>query len=621
MDMKKERRKVYLRCFVLLLGLWLALAGVFSAYILQDARAKERQRFIQAANDLAGELRANSYNSIEVSYASFLLRNPEREDVSLAQYFSMLKEDRKNWIETDAWNSIVRWYEADKLTTAALFTYDGQLHWQTAKPGTVGAEVYHRRMADWGSYTVFPTGGWGRSANGGDMPFNLLDFFDYCVMEEIHRELEADPNISIWVEAYCDGENYYPLTMSLERGLGTDAVKVGAYESTRGLPADPETLRELGAFNGNTLRAAKQRPDGRWMEYDRIFTGAVRGEFRAICNGSPQLEDIAADPSRLMVHGEDYPQDRPMTDYTVDSRVLQESAWSLLDRTYTAQVGAGSVVTDEDPETSVLTSHPVYWLQIAGRSDVWSVAGLYWLATILISLAGFLAAAWLLAYTTWRGQRTHLLYERRTRETTAAIAHDLKTPLAVIRACAENLREGVQPEKGSFYMDEIVSQTAVMDRALLDMLELSRVERPGATLRLEEVSWRELLEGRLASLSPLLAGLDLSVEAEGAVRADRAQLERLADNLLRNALEHSDGVVRVRADAERLCVFNSGPPIPEEELPRIWEPYFKGDAARKGGSGLGLSLVASIAKSHGWTCAAANGDGGVTFTVTLSPGR
>ena len=75
------------------------------------------------------------------------------------------------------------------------------------------------------------------------------------------------------------------------------------------------------------------------------------------------------------------------------------------------------------------------------------------------------------------GQRTHLLYERRTRETTAAMAHDLKTPLAVIRACAENLTEGINPEKGNQYTQEITRQTAVMDNHVGPARQLEPVSR------------------------------------------------------------------------------------------------------------------------------------------------
>ena len=82
MDIKRERRKVYLRCFALLLGLWLALAGVFSAYVLQNAWSQERDRFIQTADNLADQLRGTTDTLLQMRYAAFLLDAPENEDVS-----------------------------------------------------------------------------------------------------------------------------------------------------------------------------------------------------------------------------------------------------------------------------------------------------------------------------------------------------------------------------------------------------------------------------------------------------------------------------------------------------------------------------------------------------------
>ena len=332
-----------------------------------------------------------------------------------------------------------------------------------------------------------------------------------------------------------------------------------------------------------------------------VALAAVNDQVRA-------LQEIASDPEVLLTIGEDYLH--TPTNYTVSDDAVTERAWSLIDRTYIAQVGAGRVITSRTER-----DHPAYWLVIKGRSDVWSVTGRYWLATALVSLAGFLLAAWLLSHMTWKGQRAYMIYERRRRETTAAIAHDLKTPLAVIRACAENMGEDIQPEKRTRYVWEIARQTEQMDRTLGNMLELSRLECRGPALRPEEVELRELAERLLEELSPLLTGLKVTSEVSGTLRADRAVLERLLGNLLRNALEHSDGLIRVEGDEKSLTVFNSGKPIPEEDLPRLWEPYFKGDAARKGGSGLGLAIVAAIAGACGWRCEAANSADGVRFTV------
>ena len=115
MDMKRERRKVYLRCFALLLGLWLALAGVFSAYVLQNAWSQERDRFIQAADNLADQLRGTTDTLLQMRYAAFLLDAPENEDVSYEDYLARVMQDRELYIDTDFWNSNVRRSEASEL--------------------------------------------------------------------------------------------------------------------------------------------------------------------------------------------------------------------------------------------------------------------------------------------------------------------------------------------------------------------------------------------------------------------------------------------------------------------------------------------------------------------------
>ena len=154
-----------------------------------------------------------------------------------------------------------------------------------------------------------------------------------------------------------------------------------------------------------------------------------------------------------------------------------------------------------------------------------------------------------------------------------------------------------------------------MGRSVPDILELERLEGQGRVLELEDVPLEEVVSREVEALQPLWAEIQVVRQVSGTVRADRAALSRLVENLLRNALEHSDGTVQVQGDETVLTVYNTGLPIPEEDLPRIWEPYFKGDAARRGGSGLGLAIVAAAARDHGWRWEAANGDGGVTFTI------
>ena len=536
MDLKREKRRVYLRCFALLLALWLALLGAFSAYMLANARRQERQRFKDDADALGEALQDASDQDLRPAYGD--------------------------------WLSIVRTYEGTNGIAAALYTAEGELEWHTDPAG---------------QWTVFLSNS-SRYWSVTDGTVDITRWFSVEELREIAAAAQAQSTVSTSlvledVILTADGE-VVPRSLALQTSGGDTVMTLvnGSYDQSQ--------------YRGTTYAFGYITLSG--VQPAAALAAAVNSQVVR------DLQAIAADPSVLRAPGADYPR------YLggkaiVDDVAVTERPWGPLDQVYIAQT--------TDP------IRPDCWLVITGMSDVWDAAGPYWLATALISLAGFLLAAWLLAHMTWKGQRAHLLYERRRRETAAAITHDLKTPLAVIRACAENLAEAAPPDGQGDYAAEIIRQTEGMDRSLLDILELDRLEGQAPVLQLENVPLAEVVSRQVEALQPLWPEIQVVQQVSGTVRADRAALSRLVENLLRNALEHSDGTVQVQGDETVLTVYNTGLPIPEEDLPRIWEPYFKGDAARRGGSGLGLSIVAAAARDHGWRWEAANGDGGVTFTI------
>lgn len=218
---------------------------------------------------------------------------------------------------------------------------------------------------------------------------------------------------------------------------------------------------------------------------------------------------------------------------------------------------------------------------------------------------------------------------RRERAFTRAAAHELKTPLAVLRTHAEALKEDISPEKRESYLDVILDESDRMSALVGKLLDLSRLEA-GAELLREPVDLAALAEQVFARLEPaaregeITLTLDLRpLWAEG----DRRRLEELIAELGTNALKHcpAGGEVRVVLGPEgnrvRLSVENDGAAIPAEDLPHLWEPFYKGDKSRSregGGSGLGLALVKGAAEAHGGTCWAENRPGGgVRFSVAL----
>ena len=215
----------------------------------------------------------------------------------------------------------------------------------------------------------------------------------------------------------------------------------------------------------------------------------------------------------------------------------------------------------------------------------------------------------------WRKQER---VEQVRRETTAALAHELKTPLSVLSAAAELLEDNLAPEKQAHYLDVIQTQAQRMDGSVRKMLELSRLETGVQALRREEFPLAALAQERLAAALPADGSLrtELASDNEYLVNADRALLARALDALLENAVQHTPegGCITVRIANGMLSVANTGDAIPNHALPRLWEAYYQADPSRSTkGDGLGLSIAKTVFDLHGYTCGAENTDAGPKF--------
>ena len=216
----------------------------------------------------------------------------------------------------------------------------------------------------------------------------------------------------------------------------------------------------------------------------------------------------------------------------------------------------------------------------------------------------------------------------RERDFTRSAAHELKTPLAVLRAHAESLREDIDPQKREEYLDVVLEESDRMAQLVGSLLELSRLEA-GAELHREAFNLAALVREvwGLLSLPLEQKRLTLSLELEDyMVEGDRERLRELADNLASNALRHCTpgGRICVSLKAEdqgvRLTVQNDGPSISPENLPHLFEPFYRGDRSRSrdsGGTGLGLAIVWKTVETHSGRCWAENRPGGVAFVLEL----
>ena len=223
--------------------------------------------------------------------------------------------------------------------------------------------------------------------------------------------------------------------------------------------------------------------------------------------------------------------------------------------------------------------------------------------------------------------------EASRRELVAWVSHDLRTPLAGIRAMAEALEDGVVNDEGTVARYHVAIRTEVdrLSGLVDDLFELSRVTAGSLILELERVSLGDLVSDALSSASSLASAK--GVRLEGQLTGTSPELElsardmgRVLRNLLENAIRHtpSEGLVHVEAGADRshayVRVADQCGGIPEADVERVFDAAFRGQVARTpsdGRGGLGLAIARGIVEAHHGDISVHNDNGGCAFTVRL----
>jgi signal transduction histidine kinase len=220
--------------------------------------------------------------------------------------------------------------------------------------------------------------------------------------------------------------------------------------------------------------------------------------------------------------------------------------------------------------------------------------------------------------------------ERSRRELVAWVSHDLRTPLAGLRAMAEALEDGVATDPARYHM-QIRTSVDRLAAMVDDLFEMSRIHAGALRLSLERVPLTDLVDEAVIGADPLARACGVALEADVrtllAVRVDARELSRALTNLVANAIRHtpSDGAVRVEA-SERdghavLAVVDACGGIPDEDIDRVFEVAWRGTAARTpeplAGAGLGLAIVRGIVEAHSGEVDVRNVVGGCRFEMRL----
>lgn len=206
-----------------------------------------------------------------------------------------------------------------------------------------------------------------------------------------------------------------------------------------------------------------------------------------------------------------------------------------------------------------------------------------------------------------------------------AMAHEMKTPAAIVKSGAECIREGIHPEKQEHYIGLIEREADHMSDLLNAMLVYTKVVDTGYQLKKEYVDMadicQEVWEHYQANMKEKQIHFEIDKKASFCLKGDPHLLEMVVDNFFSNAVRHCPvgKMIRLSICQNSLFVFNTGAHIPDGEMNQIWEPLYQVDTARSGdnsSSGMGLAISAQILKLHHIKYGAKNVQDGVEFFIS-----
>ncbi len=217
--------------------------------------------------------------------------------------------------------------------------------------------------------------------------------------------------------------------------------------------------------------------------------------------------------------------------------------------------------------------------------------------------------------------------EMRT-EFLANVSHELKTPIALIQGYAEGLQDNVNDDAESreFYCDVIIDEANKMNKMVKSLLSLNQLEFGSGQIHFERFDIIDVIQSVINSYEILGKDKEVTLSFQKPepiyVWADEYMVEEVVTNYISNAFNHvaGDMVIEIKAEIREqvvhISVFNSGKPIPTEDVDRIWDKFYKVDKARTreyGGNGIGLSIVKAIMEAHNQHYGVINYDNGVEF--------
>lgn len=349
------------------------------------------------------------------------------------------------------------------------------------------------------------------------------------------------------------------------------------------------------------------------MEY--ISSGYMHNGPKYYLNGTKVMEREEEKKERRLLRS--IATDKKRLEANISNNYEEQRQLRKKDGIYYAIIpfyGIADKVSGDKCPAYVAGAYKIHTWEESGKSLIF-----LWISSFIV----FLAAGIIIIYGIRNNEKRRKELEENKRYITSSLAHDLKSPLAVISGYAESIKDSVMPEKNTEYGEAIYHHAMDMDSIICSILSLSQLDG-GKKIHLikEDFKLNDAVTEAAALYTDLLNknNINLSISGDRVLNADRKLIMRVLDNMLINAVNYTpqNGEIIININENRFSIYNSGSNVKEGEETEIWKPFVRSDKARrKSGSGLGLYIAAVILDAHGFKYGCGNIDEGIEFWFEL----
>lgn len=504
--------------------------------------------------------------------------------------------------------------------------------WSTTNPqSNIAVAVYDKEQnliansCDAIGDSMFSTDTWGIKTG----PFSLDDYLTFEQKEELAEYYwkgiqSAQNNIPdkyrTLIRTSSDGKELYDIfvqELTWEEGEEAnekqykDPLTGSIIHSSVGLEVDYATGEEYGTERMFHMTDSKvvwewQNPD---ISKAQRESGRIQDEI-PVLPFMPSYERWHRWSSSEYLHSFPNPGEFPEGEKSEYPNIYSESGGLLFQCKYNLKVG--------------FADDPYVYMEIRMEERPWVDAFEYMKYLYLAGLLLTVVCLFVVSHTFDQTYARQMALEETRRDITNAMAHELKTPLGIIRNFAENLMEHNMEEKRDYYLTRIIGQTEEMDSLVVEMIEISKLDSEELSLKKETVSFGELIRAEMQKFAPMIDEKNIQVqyqeEADFLVEGDREYLAKAVWNLVSNAVDYNvpDGRILVRTEAGMCMIENTGKTMEEEQLLHAFDLFYTGNKNRgkkEKHLGLGLFLVKKILGLHGIGVTIENMDDGIRAVV------